>query len=255
MNKLAYTLSSAIVVLLTLSHNVTAQDNQDVEEVTIIGTRSEQSIADLATNISVLNKEKLDSVAPVHIQQVLSQVPGVSTQRGNGQESLPGIRSAVLTGSGACGSVLVLEEAIAVRGAGFCNVNELFDTHFEQASQIEVVRGPNTAFFGSNALNGSININLPSTGSNTISAEFGSNSFVRLKAAANYIDKEHNQGRIYATLSEDGGFRDDSGYKQQKFSWRHRAQVANFGLHGLEICLPRLILVRNLIIGIIQSIL
>lgn len=214
------------VIATNLALAVVSQGAVADEEVVVIGTRTEATLAELPSNISVLDEQTLNTTSAVHIQQALSQVPGVTYQRGNGQESLPAIRSAVLTGAGACGNVLVLEEAIPVRGAGFCNVNELFDTHFEQAASLEVVRGANTAFYGSNALTGSINIRLPDTGTNSIALELGANEFRRIKTALSYGQADTQHGRIYLTLSEDGGFRDESGYDQQKFSWRH---AANFG--------------------------
>ena len=45
-------------------------------------------------------------------------------QRGSGQESLTALRSPVLTGAGACGAVLVLEDGIPIRPVGTCNVND-----------------------------------------------------------------------------------------------------------------------------------
>ncbi|MBT8115978.1 MAG: TonB-dependent receptor [Arenicella sp.] len=202
----------------------------EIEEVAVIGTRVATSVLNLPNNVSVLDSDVLQSISAVHIQQAIGQAPGVNYQRGNGQESLPAIRSAVLTGAGACGSVLVLEQAIPVRGAGFCNVNELFDTHFEQARQIEVVRGANTAFYGSNSLTGSINVSLPSIGPDYLSFEVGANQYVRAKAAIGYGDSDTGSayGRVYLTATEDGGYRDDSGYQQQKFSWRHHQTIAGW---------------------------
>lgn len=203
-----------------------------LDEMVITGTRTEARLDESPGNISLLNSDQLERVSAVHIQQALAQVPGVSLQRGNGQESLPGIRSAVLTGAGACGSVLILEEAIPVRGPGFCNVNELFDTHFEQAGRIEVVRGPSTAFFGSNSLTGSVNISLPLDTADKVSLEFGENNFLRAKGTAGYVTTENGAGRFFATFSHDGGYRDDSGYDQQKLSWRHKQSFGDWQLNA-----------------------
>lgn len=212
-----------VVVFGLLVHQAYAENDQEtsflIEELSIIGNRSPQAISDSAHNISQLNSAELQSVAAVHIQQALSRIPGVGLQRGEGQESLPSIRSAVQTGAGACGSVLILEETIPVRGAGFCNVNELFDTHFEQAQQIEVVRGASSAFYGSNALNGSVNVSLAAQGDNQLSFELGPNEYRRAKVAANT-----GIGRLYLSVADDGGFRDDSGYRQSKLSWRHAGE-------------------------------
>ncbi|NND81088.1 MAG: TonB-dependent receptor [Gammaproteobacteria bacterium] len=216
------------VVALALLTTIASQSLVALEEVAVIGTRIATATSQLPANVSVVDGELLQRLAAAHVQQVLSQVPGVNYQRGNGQESLPSIRSAVLTGAGACGSVLVMEQAIPVRAAGFCNVNELFDTHFEQAAQIEVVRGANSAFYGSNSLTGSINVELPSSGPDQLALELGPHNYRRLQTALSYGGNDHAgdeegaaQGRLYFTHTDDDGYRDDAGYQQRKFSWRH----------------------------------
>ncbi|MEO0367341.1 MAG: TonB-dependent receptor [Pseudomonadota bacterium] len=198
-----------------------AHGQQDKETLVVISTRT--PAPQLAQNISVVDADDLNEIEAIHMQQVLSLVPGVSTQRGNGQESLPGIRSAVLTGAGACGSVLVTEDAIPVRGPAFCNVNELFDTHFEQAASVEVVRGPGSAFYGSNALTGMVNVNLDLDTPDSVSLELGSNDYVRLSTSLGLGAQDNH--RVFLTLTDDGGYRDNAGYEQGKFSWRYQKSV------------------------------
>lgn len=227
---------NSLVNLATLSLliAVTPSIAQDapLEEISVIATRTEMPAEQRSANISLLNEAELLEISAQHIQQAMSRVPGVSMQRGNGQESLPAIRSAVQTGAGACGSVLVLEESIAVRGAGFCNVNELFDTHFEQAQRIEVVRGAGSSFYGSNALTGSVNVVLPTQGEDTVALELGSNGYLRGKGAISYGAPEAAHGRLYLTLTDDGGYRDEAGFQQQKLSWRHAAQFGQWRLNA-----------------------
>ena len=202
----------------SLSHS--NEQDKPSEEIAVVGNRIASSTQDLGGSISVIDSQQLDNLSSTHIQEALRSVAGVNYQRGNGQESLPSIRSAVLTGAGACGNTLILEEGITVRAAGFCNVNELFDTHFEQAGQIEVLRGAQSAFYGSNGLTGSINVILPNSGKNELSLELGSDSYQRVKGALSYGSGKHS-GRAYLTLTDNGGFRDNSGYQQQKLSLRH----------------------------------
>ena len=202
-------------------------DETPPETIVVSATRTDLSIADAPSNITVIDAAQLAATQAEHIQQQLSQAPGVSLQRGDGQESLPGIRSAVLTGAGACGSVLIMEEGLPVRGPAFCNVNELFDTHFEQAAQIEVTRGPGTSFYGSNSLTGSVNVSLPSYGRDFVSLEFGEEAYRRLKGAASYKVKS-GQGRLYATFTDTGSFRDNADYSQQKLSWRHQQALGHW---------------------------
>ncbi len=201
----------------------------DIESVVVSATRSEIDALDAPSNISVLSGEQLRRTQAEHLQQSLTQIPGVITQRGDGQESLPGIRSPVLTGAGACGSVLIMEEGIPVRGPAFCNINELFDTHFEQAGRIEVSRGPATSFYGSNALTGAVNVILPESGPDFVSIEAGEYGFARVKGAVSYAT-EAARGRVFLSVARDGAFRDESGYDQQKLSWRHKQNYQNWGM-------------------------
>lgn len=221
----------AAVVLAVCSNLGLAHSATPLDEISVIGTRSELPLGDAAANVSTIGAEQLQLTGANHIQQLVNQVPGVSYQRGNGQESLPAIRSAVLTGAGACGNILVLEDAIPVRGAGFCNVNELFDSHFEQAGRIEIVRGAGTAFYGSNSLLGSINVHLPIASANSASIEFGPHSYRRLGGSWGYSAGDQVQGRVFATLTDDAGYRDESGYDQQKVSWRHAAKLNDWSLY------------------------
>lgn len=231
-----------LLFLLILLSAILPVSANELDVVVVSATRSPLSINQAPSNIAVLDGTPLSTTQAEHAQQLLSQVPGVNLQRGDGQESLPGIRSAVLTGAGACGSVLIMEEGIPVRGPAFCNVNELFDTHFEQAQQIEITRGPSTAFYGSNSLTGSINVSLPHAGRDFVAFEAGEESYRRFKGAVSYGTygaKSDPQGRINLTLTDTDAFRNDSGYRQQKLSWRHQQNIGswqvNAGLTGTKL--------------------
>ena len=77
----------------------------ELEEVVVSVLRNPVSPSAVIGNTAVLDQQTLDIVAPTHIQQVLSRVPGVSIQRNSGQEYLPAIRSPAQTGAGACGII------------------------------------------------------------------------------------------------------------------------------------------------------
>ena len=135
---------------------------QAIEEIQVTSTtRRSEGLADINAAVSVIGERELDLISLTHYQEALNRLPGVNISRNNGQESLAAIRSPVLTGSGACGAFLVAENGIPVRSSGFCNVNEMFDAHSENAARIEVTRGPGSAFWGSNAVHGLINVVLP----------------------------------------------------------------------------------------------
>lgn len=219
--------ATAIAALPAMAQN----GQQAIEEIQVTSnSRRAEGLADLNAAVSVIGQEELNLVDLTHYQEALSRVPGYSGQRNNGQESLNAIRSPVLTGAGACGAFLIAENGIPVRSSGFCNVNEMFDTHTENASQIEVVRGPASAFYGSNAVHGMINVVLPEAGdAGELGLEAGPRGSYRVKGRYG-----RDYGNFAQTLLVNGvkenGYRDDSGVDQQKVSWLYNYTGSN----GLE---------------------
>ena len=161
----------------------------------------------------------------------------MNLQRGSGQEYLPALRSPVLTGAGACGALLTAEDGIPITSPGFCNINELLFAHHEAASRIEVLRGPGTAVYGGNALHGVVNVITASPGpASTAGLELGPHGFSRLRLK--FLDETSAGLRL--TGVRDGGFRDDSGYRQLKLNafrtWSSgtRTWTAALALSGLD---------------------
>ena len=202
---------------------LTALGSAAIDEVVVTSSRRDAPAAEHAGNVAVLAAEVIDASAHAHIHELMTRVAGAWIVRGSGQESLPSIRSPVLTGPGSCGAFLTLENGVPTRPAGFCNVNQLFELPTELAERVEVIRGPANALYGSNGLHGTINVLLPVAGEATeYSLELGANEFGRVRIRKG--DAGRHAGIVYAS---DGGFRDDSGYRQGKLHLA--AEAAMFG--------------------------
>ena len=206
--------------LFVMNSAVSAESK--LEQVTITATRTDTSGDELPLTWTLINQEQINITNSTHITEIMQKVPGAWISRGNGQESLVSIRSPVLTGSGACGAYLVTWDEIPLRATGFCNVNQLFDLNFEQASKIEVIKGPAPSSFGSDAMHGVINIVTapPSLErDHKISFEYGAYDFKRAKY--HYRNKSKSSGiSLNANASSDEGYQADSGYDQQKITLR-----------------------------------
>lgn len=199
------------------------------DEILVTATRYPTAALDLAGNTARLGEDRLDLLNASHIHEAGTEVPGVWLSRGSGQEHLTAIRSPVLTGPGSCGSFLFLEDGVPVRPTGFCNVNELLELPSEQASAIEVIRGPGTALYGSNAVHGTLNVLLPAPGADRLEAavEAGPNDFLRGTFLAGAPGDDADTGLIGGLLVDhDGGFRDASGYRQAKGFLKYATALA-----------------------------
>lgn len=213
--------------LACLSFVAAAQQSvTPIEVLSVTATRSQASLADVAGNLSVITGDTLQSVSHEHIQQAMVRVPGAWISRGNGQEHLTAIRSPVLTGAGGCGAFVFAEDGISLRAPGFCNINMLFDVNSEQAGSIEVLRGPGSTLFGSNAVHGVINVLTPdplALPDIQLGLEAGPNDYVRGRLGWTH-KYQHSALAIYGNLTNDGGYKDDSGFDQQKFNVVHQYQ-------------------------------
>ncbi len=222
-------LSCAAAIATFASPALLAQNTSEqraIEEIMVTSsTRRPESLANVNASVGVLSQEELTLVSHQHIQEVANRLAGVNINRNNGQESLTAIRSPVLTGSGACGAFLLAEQGIPLRAAGFCNVNELFDANSENASRIEVIRGPATAFYGSNAVHGMINVVLPDpSAGGDLTLEAGPRGTTRINGTLG-MDYGNFKHMFLANGTSENGYRDNSGYDQQKLSWRYQYQT------------------------------
>ena len=203
--------------------------DQAIEEIVVQGISSLQQRLGEGGSISVVDAQTVKDVAATHPSEILNRVPGVWINRGSGQEHLTAIRSAVYTGSGACGEFALLEDGIALRPQGFCNVNNLFELNLEQAQAVEVWRGPASAVLGGNALHGAINSVSPMPQGKTLGIEVGRYDFLRVNASGGFSSQDHTVGATFVGTTTNG-YRDSTGYGQQKASIAHITEAGGWSV-------------------------
>jgi len=209
-----------------------AQEPQRIESVVVTATRSPVDGNTLPISWSSIAGEDVAFTSLQHSNQLFQRSAGTWISRNNGQESLISMRSPVFTGPGSCGSFLTAADGIELRAPGFCNVNQLFDVNLAQAGAVEVLRGPATALYGSNAMHGVINVITASaqTSQNALRVEAGSRDFYRLLAGIVLPD---SGTALNVQASTYGGYQDQSGYDQQKFTLRQDRDYGDWALSGV----------------------
>ncbi|MEH6609623.1 MAG: TonB-dependent receptor [Halioglobus sp.] len=216
-------LKTRLVLSLALASSAVAAENQLTEQVLVTATRADEAALPLPLPWSVVDAEDLEITNQIHINELMQRVAGTWISRGNGQESLTALRSPVLTGAGGCGSFYMAWDSISLRAPGFCNVNQLFDANSEQAGRVEVIKGPATALYGSNAMHGVINVMTAAPSAeldHTLSLEAGPDDYYRGKYQYSNTHGRHGVS-LRLNAATDGGYKDDAGYDQQKLTFRH----------------------------------
>jgi len=227
--------------LLAMTSTVAAQEESTGEVViyphfhdvgdVVVAKGIQLETIDQPEIIDVILPTALDGHSLPHPAEILNTVAGVNIHRGSGQEHLTAIRSPVLTGGAGAGSFLYTLDGVPLRAAGFANVNGLLEAPTEIASGLEIFKGPGPADYGSNAVHGLINVVLgqPTDDAEHISVQASSRGF----ANASLVTDISDNLRISADLTHDNGFRDDSGFDQQKLTVQHLAQVGKWDVNSL----------------------
>ena len=217
----SYRILISIIALLSLNLN-----SEILEEVIVLEKKT-TNLDGWSQNLSIssLSSEDLVKLEAQHPKQIFRRIPGVWISRGSGQEHLTSMRSPILTGPGACGSFLVMEDGVPVRPSGFCNVNGLFETSYELAQGIEAITGPASARYGANAMHGVINVLTRDIKSrNRFSTNIGPNEYKNIKLSIGDLQK----WKFNTLLTTNDGFREDSGYDQQKINFKSKLNIKDW---------------------------
>lgn len=140
------------LVLALLSISVHAEVTQ-LEDVVVSATREATPLAQAPISIGKINQQTLQDIKPTFIGQVLDRVPGVHmTDLGNEQHSMS-IRQPMSYAA----VYQYLEDGVPIRPVGIFNHNALYEINLSGADGIEVVKGPASSLYGSNAVGGAVN--------------------------------------------------------------------------------------------------
>ncbi|KAA2285468.1 TonB-dependent hemoglobin/transferrin/lactoferrin family receptor [Arenimonas fontis] len=128
-------------------------DATTLDAVTVTATRNERALAEVPATVSVLTREELDRQLARDIKDLVRYEPGVSVTSSFGRFGLGGFRIRGLDGN----RVLIQTDGIPVSDAfsigSFSNANRNF-VDLDTLKAVEIVRGPASALYGSDALGG-----------------------------------------------------------------------------------------------------
>ena len=122
-------------------------------EVLVSVNREQEKRTEAAIAISSISSQAIAENKPTTIDQVLNQSPGVyMVDLGNEQHTMS-IRKPIDYGA----SYLYLEDGIPIRASGVFNHNGLLEINMANTSKIEIIRGPASSMYGSEAIGGAVN--------------------------------------------------------------------------------------------------
>ena len=180
-------------------------------EVTVTATGVKKETFKIPKPVSIVPESVIDTKAPNNITELMAELPGLDTVGVGANQSRPVIRG--LRGQ----RILLMENGIRMnnsrRQQDFGEIPALVD--ISEVSRVEVVRGPASVLYGSDAIGGVVNVitRMPDfdPSGNEIHGNLGyrySSADSQNKGFANF---NGNVGRLGFTIS--GNYRDSQAYE------------------------------------------
>lgn len=150
----------------------------NLNEIIVSGNREVQKRTEVPVAIDVISKSQINDTKATRLDMLINKVPGVfMVDLGNEQHSM-----SVRQPLGYNSLFLYLEDGIPIRTVGDFNHNALIEINQASLQRIEVIKGPASSLYGSDAIGGALNFITESPSpflSGKIQAEGGTRGYKR----------------------------------------------------------------------------
>ena len=205
-----FTFTLALLSTLFTFSSTFAEQPVKLDEVVVTATRIEESIEDVAQDVTVITKKQIESGSYQSISDIIRNVAALNVIEYGNRASA----STVSMRTSTAGQVLVMIDGKRLNkpGDGQVDLNTV-SVPLENIERIEVLRGASSALYGADAMGGVINIitKIPDQPVTNISGSYG--RFVTKDIRLSTSQKIKNAG-FYLSLSKESsdGFRKNSDY-------------------------------------------
>ena len=215
-------LISALLVslALTLAMPANADDSDDPLDIIVVtGSRVSDLLADLSNSTSVISLADIEAQNQASVLDLLRESPGVQVTQPGGRG---GVASVFIRG-GEPNFTMVLLDGVRLndpnntRGGSF----DFSTLNIQDIERIEIVRGPQSAIYGSDALSGVINIITKARSDNLgvgLHAEVGEDSYERFAIEASGPISETGGFSLRAATLDDGDATVGNSYKSDSLT-------------------------------------
>lgn len=211
----------ALAVTTLFSVPALAQDtpSDTIETLTVTGTRLPVQLTKLPGSVSVLTEQEIHASGAVQLTELIRGLPGVSVS----QSGSPGGLTEIRVRGSESNHLLVLIDGVVANDVGQGSLIDLAHLSAANVVRIELLRGPQSARWGSGAIGGVLSIttkagtDLTSTPSVDVSAGIGTQDTyqgninvatqqgdLNVRAYANYLETDGDN--ISREGSEDDGY-------------------------------------------------
>jgi outer membrane receptor protein involved in Fe transport len=194
----------------------------ELNQISVTQTKQEEQNLTIANSISKKDKNEIDLDQATTQKELLNSLSGVRIEQ---TSSGIGHTTAIRMPNGTNGYYLFMQDGIAVQSSGFFNHNGLAYTSFENADNVEVLKGAGSALYGSDAVAATINVNSLEKPSKQLETEVkttvGSFGFYSAKAEMSDTIDEKSEYRANVSYSTEDGYKEHTSYDRVETNLRY----------------------------------
>lgn len=142
-----------------------AQESIRTEEVTVTASRVERELMDVNMSVSVITREQIERSTARSVGELLESIPGVRINNDGGQ----GMKRVKIRGENAFRTVVMIDGQRVAEHKSMSGAPMLISP--SEIERIEVIKGPASVLYGSDAIGGAINIITKKGGSRPVQGE------------------------------------------------------------------------------------
>lgn len=148
--------SYAVAMVLIAGGQAAATEiSQELDQVVVTASRVEEKLKEAPVTINVLNNSEIEKIKYRNPSDILTRIPGIYSHDFGGESEITSIRiSTHFTNP----YTIVLLDGVPVSNYGSGSSGQFAEINSDNISRVEVIKGPASALYGSNAIGGVINI-------------------------------------------------------------------------------------------------
>ncbi|HTO74163.1 MAG TPA: TonB-dependent receptor [Gemmatimonadales bacterium] len=200
---------------------VLAEQVVQLDEVVVTASREAEDKSEIPATVTALGRETIDQTRPHHPAELMNQVPGALVVDLGGEGNTMALRQPINYSP----VYSYLEDGIPIRSTGFFNHNAMYEINMPGADRVEVMKGPGSALYGSDAIGGVVNsLTRPPSAASSIELFAEGGRFGYGRALASASNTWGNDGvRLDANITGFAGYRDSTEQHRQSGTvrWDH----------------------------------
>ncbi|NPA72621.1 MAG: TonB-dependent receptor [Gammaproteobacteria bacterium] len=211
-------LFAVMASLFTLQAYAVTPEVFELDEVSVIATRSVEKIVDQPLSIAKKGAEEVALDQVLFQKDLLNSIAGVNI---NQTGSVLGHKTAIRMPNSTSPYYLYLQDGVPVQSSGFFNHNGLAYTNFQTAGTTEVLKGAGTALYGSDSVAATINVQSEAPAESLerkVRVYTGSDGLLQGGFSVSDQLKNGSSYRLSGSALKDDGWRDHTASSRNELS-------------------------------------